>query len=54
LRAELLRCQHLGQAALNDTACAAVWAENRRRFFGAQPEAKVRAGELSKFGARAP
>jgi conjugative transfer region protein TrbK len=36
LRAALLRCQLLGKAALDDTTCTAVWAENRKRFFGSQ------------------
>ncbi|HEV7228038.1 putative entry exclusion protein TrbK-alt [Brevundimonas sp.] len=34
LRAELLRCNGLGQAALEDVGCRNAWAENRRRFFG--------------------
>ena len=34
LRAELLRCNGIGQAALEDAGCRAAWAENRRRFFG--------------------
>jgi conjugative transfer region protein TrbK len=33
LAAELARCQSIGIAAQNDAACAAAWAENRRRFF---------------------
>lgn len=33
LRAELLRCNGIGQAALDDSACRSAWAENRRRFF---------------------
>jgi conjugative transfer region protein TrbK len=37
LEAELARCQALGMAAENDTACEAVWAENRRRFFTYRP-----------------
>ncbi len=37
LAAELARCQALGMAAENDTACEAVWAENRRRFFTYRP-----------------
>jgi conjugative transfer region protein TrbK len=37
LAAELARCQALGMAAENDTACDAAWAENRRRFFTLQP-----------------
>lgn len=32
--AELARCNAMGSAALDDAACRAVWAENRRRFFG--------------------
>lgn len=32
--AELARCNAIGSAALDDAACRAVWAENRRRFFG--------------------
>ncbi len=35
LRAELIRCNGLGQAALDDPVCRNAWAENRRRFFGA-------------------
>jgi conjugative transfer region protein TrbK len=31
---ELAHCQMLGMAAKDDPACAAAWAENRRRFFG--------------------
>lgn len=34
LQAELLRCNGLGQTALDDVGCRAAWAENRRRFFG--------------------
>ena len=33
LHAELHRCNDLGQSALNEPACRAAWAENRRRFF---------------------
>ena len=33
LAAELARCQAFGMTAEDDTACEAVWAENRRRFF---------------------
>ena len=33
LQTELLRCNGMGQAALDDPACRAAWAENRRRFF---------------------
>ncbi|MEM7710797.1 MAG: putative entry exclusion protein TrbK-alt [Pseudomonadota bacterium] len=30
----LRRCRDLGQAALDDAACLALWAETRRRFLG--------------------
>ncbi|WP_187432174.1 hypothetical protein ROLI_038190 [Roseobacter fucihabitans] len=32
LRAELQRCRDLGNAALDDQYCAAIWIETRRRF----------------------
>jgi conjugative transfer region protein TrbK len=34
LRAELTRCQELGEAAPRDATCLAAWAEARRRFLG--------------------
>ena len=37
LAAELARCQSIGMAAQSDAACAAAWAENRRRFFTYPP-----------------
>ena len=37
LAAELARCQLIGMAAQSDAACAAAWAENRRRFFTYPP-----------------
>lgn len=39
LRAELIRCQSIGQAGASDGACLRAWAENRRRFLapGARP-----------------
>ena len=37
LAAELAHCQSIGIAAQNDAACAAAWAENRRRFFTYRP-----------------
>jgi len=41
LRAELTRCQLLGEAAEHDPACLRAWAENRRRFLApAAPEAR--------------
>lgn len=54
LRAELLRCQRLGKAALDDEACTAVWAENRKRFFGAAIGTSVRQGRAGDEAARAP
>ena len=37
LRAELQRCRNLGDAALDDLDCAAIWAETRRRFLNPAP-----------------
>lgn len=37
MQAALQRCQALGEAAVRDTACLDVWAENRRRFLSADP-----------------
>ena len=34
LRAEQRRCQQLGEAAVRDAECLAVWAETRDRFLG--------------------
>ena len=31
-QSELLRCQGIGEAAAQDAACLALWAETRRRF----------------------
>ena len=36
---ELARCRAIGMAAVEDAACKAAWAENRRRFFAAGPTA---------------
>ncbi|HEV7252035.1 MAG TPA: putative entry exclusion protein TrbK-alt [Mesorhizobium sp.] len=38
LTVELARCNELGQAALDETACMAAWAQNRRRFLSAPDE----------------
>ncbi|NDW07921.1 putative entry exclusion protein TrbK-alt [Jiella pacifica] len=35
LRAELVRCTRIGEAAIHDAACLETWAENRRRFLSA-------------------
>jgi conjugative transfer region protein TrbK len=41
VRAELIRCQTLGEAGARDAACLRAWAENRRRFLdGIAPAAK--------------
>jgi conjugative transfer region protein TrbK len=37
LRADLRRCQRLGEAAACDETCMKVWAENRDRFLGRVP-----------------
>ena len=37
LRAELQRCRDLGDAALDNQACAAAWTETRRRFLTPAP-----------------
>lgn len=37
LRAEQRRCQQLGEAAVRDAECLAVWAETRDRFLGRVP-----------------
>jgi conjugative transfer region protein TrbK len=42
-RAELMRCQALGEAATNDAACLALWAETRRRFL--TPASQTGTGE---------
>lgn len=35
LHATLLHCAELGEPAIHDSDCLAAWAENRRRFLGA-------------------
>lgn len=37
LTAELRRCQSLGDAALDEQDCAAIWTETRRRFLNPSP-----------------
>ena len=37
LRAELARCQDLGEAGPRDATCLAAWATARRRFLGDGP-----------------
>jgi conjugative transfer region protein TrbK len=43
LRAELMRCQGLGEAGPRDPACLRAWAESRERFLtsGARPPERV-------------
>lgn len=43
LRAELFRCQALGEAGPRDPACLRAWAENRRRFLapGSRPAERL-------------
>ncbi|HTT80995.1 MAG TPA: putative entry exclusion protein TrbK-alt [Stellaceae bacterium] len=43
LARELAHCEAIGMAARDDPACAAAWAENRRRFFDSAlvPDAPV-------------
>ncbi len=43
LRAELIRCQRLGEAGPRDPACLSGWAANRERFLapGARPAASI-------------
>jgi conjugative transfer region protein TrbK len=47
---ELVHCRALGMAAKDDPACAAAWAENRRRFFGSalSPDAPAANGKLGQ------
>ncbi|QXX76113.1 hypothetical protein MHY1_02948 [Methylovirgula sp. HY1] len=40
---ELRRCNALGPQDADDPHCRAVWAENRRRFFGLPPKSSLRA-----------
>jgi conjugative transfer region protein TrbK len=59
LRAELVRCQELGEAGPRDHDCLKVWAENRRRFLapGARPSGLIQApgtDRKSKAGTEAP
>jgi len=34
IRAELTRCQSLGEVGAHDSGCLRAWAANRRRFLG--------------------
>jgi conjugative transfer region protein TrbK len=50
LRAEMQRCQMLGQAGASDPDCLRAWAENRRRFLspGARSAAHIPDGAAPK------
>jgi conjugative transfer region protein TrbK len=54
LRTELLRCQLLGKVALDDATCTAVWAENRKRFFGSQLGTSAQHSTVAKEKAKTP
>lgn len=43
LSAELRRCNALRPQDIDTTHCDAIWAENRRRFFGLSPKTSLRA-----------
>lgn len=40
LQRQLRGCRDLGEAAIRDPACLKLWAENRDRFLGQNPEAR--------------
>lgn len=42
LRAELVRCQSIGEAGASDATCLRAWAENRRRFLAPGSRQKER------------
>ncbi len=55
LRAELVRCQALGQDGASDAACLRAWDANRRRFFGLAGPATARgANERPSSGLPGP
>ncbi|MFX8496814.1 putative entry exclusion protein TrbK-alt [Acinetobacter baumannii] len=41
------QCNAMGEAATRNPICHAAWAEKRRRFLGAKPEASSSAGQPS-------
>ncbi len=49
---ELARCRAIGMAALEDAACKAAWAENRRRFFAAGSTADRRTAPTAALEGR--
>ena len=56
LRAELLRCQELGEEGPRDPSCRRAWAENRNRFLapGARPEQRVPPAQPTPLPASTP
>lgn len=59
LRAELIRCQRLGEAGPRDAACLRAWAENRERFLAPSARPMERLPDPADMappqpGARAP
>ena len=50
LRAEMQRCQRLGQAGASDPGCLRAWDEHRRRFLsgGARRSARIADGEAPR------
>lgn len=53
LRAELIRCQLLGDGGPRDAECLRTWAENRRRFLapGARPAKRLPEDAIGQDGA---
>ncbi|WP_119681848.1 putative entry exclusion protein TrbK-alt [Indioceanicola profundi] len=47
LRAELTRCQEMGEAAARNPACLSAWAEHRRRFLGLEAGSSARRCDAS-------
>jgi len=47
VRAELTRCQQLGEVAIGDQSCLRAWADNRRRFLGVDTEPVDRPSDAS-------
>jgi len=45
LHDSLRRCQQLGQSAVSDPDCLAIWAESRDRFLGRAPAAAPQSSE---------
>ncbi|RWX12868.1 conjugal transfer protein TrbK [Rhizobium leguminosarum] len=56
VRAELLRCQALGEEGPRDPACLRAWAENRNRFLapGARSEERLPDAQPAPFPTPTP